>query len=121
MSKRRRKRSSTIASIWLPWPISRIDEAAKVLDSFPEVGGIEIIDQGQTIKVFRKEGDEDTNASHSRFRGLSAIKVTLKREFDDGSFIPERLIASGFRLKMFAEEEIDLEDVFLRITEGKTN
>jgi ABC-2 type transport system ATP-binding protein len=99
----------------------RIDDAAKVLDSFPEVGGIEVIDQGQTIRVFRKEGDEDSNASHSRFRGLSAIKVTLKREYDDGSFIPERLIASGFRLKMFAEEEIDLEDVFLRITEGKTN
>src|ERR1700677_108780 len=38
----------------------RIDEATKMLDSFPEVGGIEVIDQGQTIKVFRKEGDEDT-------------------------------------------------------------
>ena len=31
------------------------------------------------------------------------------------------LVKHGFRLKMLAEEEIDLEDVFMGITKGITN
>jgi ABC-2 type transport system ATP-binding protein len=50
-----------------------------------------------------------------------SIKVTLKDGQTDGSFIPERLIADGFKLRGFKEEEINLEDVFMRITKGITN
>ena len=49
------------------------------------------------------------------------IKVALRSDATDGSFLPERLIQAGHKLKMFKEEEIDLEDVFMGITKGITN
>ena len=49
------------------------------------------------------------------------IRVTLRDGEDDGSFIPEQLMAEKFRLRSFKEEEIDLEDVFMGITKGITN
>jgi ABC-2 type transport system ATP-binding protein len=51
----------------------------------------------------------------------ASMKVTLRDGQEDGSFIAERLIHDGFKLKGFKEEEIDLEDVFLGITKGITN
>ncbi len=71
--------------------------AAKKLQSYPEFESVELTDEGESIKV------------------------TMKIEDADGSFIPERLIAEGFKLKAFKEEEINLEDVFMRITKGITN
>jgi len=53
--------------------------------------------------------------------GGGSIRVALKDGFDDGSFIPERLIAERFRLQTFQEEKIDIEDVYMRITKGITN
>jgi ABC-2 type transport system ATP-binding protein len=47
--------------------------------------------------------------------------VALRDGNEDGSFLPERLIQAGFRIRMFKEEEIDLEDVFMGITKGITN
>ncbi|HEY7423879.1 MAG TPA: ABC transporter ATP-binding protein, partial [Gemmataceae bacterium] len=49
------------------------------------------------------------------------LRVTLSDSVHDGSFIPELILQNGMRLKMFKEEEIDLEDVFMRITKGITN
>ena len=49
------------------------------------------------------------------------VRVALKTGYDDGSFIPERLIAEKFKLQSFREEDIDIEDVFLTITKGITN
>jgi len=54
-------------------------------------------------------------------REAESFKVTLRDGCDDGSFIPERLIAEQFRLKSFQEEQINLEDVFMGITKGITN
>ena len=71
--------------------------AAKRLETYPEIDAVEL----------------ESNAE--------SIKVTLKDSQEDGTFIPERLIHEGFRLKAFKEEEIDLEDVFMRITKGITN
>lgn len=53
--------------------------------------------------------------------GGGFVRVALKDGHDDGSFIPERLIAERFRLRTFQEEEIDIEDVYMRITKGITN
>ncbi len=50
-----------------------------------------------------------------------SIKVTLNDGYDDGCFIPEVLIGEKLRLKMFQEEQINLEDVFMGITKGITN
>lgn len=71
--------------------------AAKMLSGFPEIEAVDMEDQGATVRATLADGQED------------------------GSFIPERLIQDGFRLKSFQEEEIDLEDVFLGITKGITN
>jgi len=53
--------------------------------------------------------------------GEDILRVTLKEDVPDGSFIADLLIKNGFRLKMLQEEEIDLEDVFMGITKGITN
>ncbi|HEY2783946.1 MAG TPA: ABC transporter ATP-binding protein [Fimbriiglobus sp.] len=73
------------------------ESAAKTLESFPEIGSVELIESGMAVKLVLREGHTD------------------------GSFIPERLIHEGFKLKSFKEEEINLEDVFMRITKGITN
>jgi ABC-2 type transport system ATP-binding protein len=75
----------------------RNEEAAKVLSGYPEIDGIDLLEQNKVIKVALRDGRED------------------------GSFVPERLIQAGFKLHMFKEEEIDLEDVFMGITKGITN
>jgi ABC-2 type transport system ATP-binding protein len=49
------------------------------------------------------------------------LLVTLREGVQDGSFIAETLIKSGFRLKMLKEEAVNLEDVFMGITKGITN
>jgi ABC-2 type transport system ATP-binding protein len=51
----------------------------------------------------------------------AVVRVALKTGLDDGSFIPERLIADRFKLQSFREEDINIEDVFLTITKGITN
>jgi len=75
----------------------RNEEAAKKLESYSEVGKVEVL------------------------ANSPALRVTLKDGCDDGSFIPERLIAERFKLRSFQEEEIDIEDVFMGITKGITN
>jgi ABC-2 type transport system ATP-binding protein len=49
------------------------------------------------------------------------LDVRLKDGHEDGSFLPERLIRDGFRLKGFKEKEVNLENVFMEITKGITN
>src|SRR5437763_247476 len=49
------------------------------------------------------------------------LLVTLGEGIQDGAFIAETLIKSGFRLKMLKEEAVNLEDVFMGITKGITN
>jgi ABC-2 type transport system ATP-binding protein len=49
------------------------------------------------------------------------LDVKLKDGVEDGSFLPERLIRDGFRLKSFKEKEVNLENVFMEITKGITN
>jgi ABC-2 type transport system ATP-binding protein len=71
--------------------------AAKALTGYPEVEGVEVLAEGETLKVTLRDGRED------------------------GSFLPERLIQAGYKLRSFKEEEIDLEDVFMGITKGITN
>ena len=71
--------------------------AAKRMQSFPEIEGAEVTADGAQIRATLRDGQED------------------------GSFIPERLIHDGMKLRSFKEEEINLEDVFMGITKGITN
>jgi ABC-2 type transport system ATP-binding protein len=75
----------------------RNDEAAERIRKFPEVESV--------------HPDPKT----------SALDVRLKDGHEDGSFIPERLVQAGFRLKAFKEKEVNIEDVFMRITKGITS
>ncbi len=47
------------------------------------------------------------------------IDVTLKKGVEDYSLIPSALIESGFKLKLFREEELNLETAFMMLTKGK--
>ncbi|HVK09439.1 MAG TPA: ABC transporter ATP-binding protein [Gemmataceae bacterium] len=75
----------------------RNPEAVKTLNGYPEIESIDLLEEGKIIKVALRDGR------------------------DDGSFLPERLIQEGYKIRMFKEEEIDLEDVFMGITKGITN
>src|SRR5215211_7726057 len=73
------------------------EEAAKAVSGYPEVESVDLLEDGKVVKVALRNGSED------------------------GSFLPERLIQRGYKIRMFKEEEIDLEDVFMGITKGITN
>ena len=75
----------------------RNEEAAKRMEAYAEVDSVKLDPKADTIEVRLKDGHED------------------------GTFIPERLIGDGFRLKAFKEKEVNLENVFMEITKGITN
>jgi ABC-2 type transport system ATP-binding protein len=49
------------------------------------------------------------------------ISVTLKPEVSDYSEFPTLLIQSGYKLKLFREEELNLETAFMTLTKGLGN
>ncbi len=71
---------------------ARTDEAAKLLSEQPIV--------------------ESLDTRHGR------LIVTLKQDCDDYLDLPGLLISSGFRLKLFHEEEVNLESAFMALTKG---
>lgn len=46
------------------------------------------------------------------------IEVTLKPDIQDYSDIPSALVSQGFALKLFREEEVNLETAFMELTKG---
>ena len=46
------------------------------------------------------------------------LEVAVKDGVTDFSFVPQRLIAAGYKLTMFKEEEVNLETAFMRLTKG---
>jgi ABC-2 type transport system ATP-binding protein len=70
----------------------RMADAANVLRQTPGIAGVAIDD--------------------------SLMHVTLSSEIIDFSFIPEKLISSGYRLTLIREEEVNLETAFMRLTKG---
>src|SRR5881398_2525023 len=55
------------------------EDAAKALAGYPEIDGVDLLDQGKVVKVALRDGKED------------------------GTFLPERLIQAGYKLHMFKE------------------
>jgi ABC-2 type transport system ATP-binding protein len=49
------------------------------------------------------------------------IKVVLKDNVNDGSFLANLLVENRFGVKTLKEEDVNLEDVFMGITKGITN
>jgi ABC-2 type transport system ATP-binding protein len=75
----------------------RDEEAAKVVRGYPEV---------ESVRQDPKTG---------------ALDVRLRPGHEDGSFLPERLIRDGYKLRAFKEKEVNLENVFMEITKGITS
>jgi ABC-2 type transport system ATP-binding protein len=48
----------------------------------------------------------------------AVIDVTLKAETDDYSDLPSALLDAKFKLKLFREEEVNLETAFMELTKG---
>ena len=46
------------------------------------------------------------------------LRITLSTDASDYTFLPEYIIQGGYRLTMLREEEVKLEDVFMKITKG---
>lgn len=62
--------------------------------------------------------DQRDEVEHIDVRKETVI-VTLKPEVDDYSFLPTLLIEHGFPIRLFREEEVNLETAFLQLTMGK--
>jgi ABC-2 type transport system ATP-binding protein len=75
----------------------RTEEAATKIREFPEV---------ESVKPDQKS---------------DSLDVRLKDGHEDGSFLAERLVHAGFRLRAFKEKEVNLENVFMEITKGITS
>lgn len=75
-------------------------------------------------------GDKNKEAADLLAQQSNIDNVELKEEFIvvkindpnvDYSFIPHILLQNGYRLRMFREEELSLEDAFMVLTKGITN
>jgi ABC-2 type transport system ATP-binding protein len=75
-------------------------------------------------------GDRNTEATELLRQQPKIDSVELKEEFIvvrindptvDYSFIPTLLLHNGYRLRLFREEELSLEDAFMVLTKGITN
>ncbi len=47
------------------------------------------------------------------------IEVELKPEVDDYTFVPQFLVEKGFKILVVREEEVNLEDAFMKVTKGQ--
>ena len=78
----------------------------------------------------RRPGDRVNIEADLLAKQSNIDNVELKEEFVvvkindpnvDYSFIPQILLQNGYRLRMFREEELSLEDAFMVLTKGITN
>ncbi len=72
--------------------------------------------KGDANKAFELLKENDA-AEAVRLEGERVI-LTLKPEVDDYSFLPTLLIENGFAVKLFREEEVNLETAFMELTKG---
>jgi ABC-2 type transport system ATP-binding protein len=100
----------------------------------------ELLVQGEVSEVMKRvrrntvlhisTGDRNVEAADMLRRQQNIEEVELKDEHIivrfadpniDYSFIPTLLMQNGYRLRMFREEELSLEDAFMVLTQGITN
>ena len=70
-----------------------------------------------------REGAAELLRSHPAVDGVEAdekIRVTLHEGHRDPSELAEVLLQAGYRINLLAEEEIDLETAFMKLTQGMT-
>jgi ABC-2 type transport system ATP-binding protein len=67
----------------------------------------------QAAALLSQEPDIENITAENGF-----LQVSLRTGIDDYSFIPQKLIANGYKLTMLKEEEVNLETAFMRLTKG---
>jgi ABC-type multidrug transport system ATPase subunit len=72
----------------------------------------------RAMEILKKHNDVDSIEPKPE---EELLIVTLKDGVSDGTFIADLVIQNGLKLRTLKEEEINLEDVFMRITKGITN
>lgn len=104
-----------------------IIERGKLIYSGPIKGVNAAASEARTfwVRVAEPSGPaRDLLAQRPETAGIEAVdgqlKVTLAEAVEDGSYIAETLVRGGVRLLELREDEIDLEEVFLRVTKGET-
>jgi ABC-2 type transport system ATP-binding protein len=80
--------------MWAKVPPEQHSRAIELLTARPEVRGVEDLQE--------------------------RLKVTLQNHDTDPSIISETLVAGGVKLRGLREDEIGLEEVFMRVTRGET-
>jgi len=80
---------------------------------------------GSVLEVQVSERTEEAVALLRSHRSIAEVTthddhlhVILTPEAEDHSFVAEYLITNGFRLISLHEEEVKLEDIFMKVTEG---
>lgn len=72
-------------------------------------------DQGQAIELLKTRSEVTAAEAQD-----GAIKVTLANHETDQSIVADTLVRGGARLIELREDELGLEEVFLRVTKGET-
>ena len=81
--------------------------AAKLLEQHEQVELIDIVEKVASPRTLT-----------SRTTQTPTLVVRLVPGTDDYSELPSALIAAGYRLKLFREEEVNLETAFMELTKG---
>ncbi len=89
---------------------------AEVMKKARERVRLHIQVNGDMQKAAKMIGEND--ASENTQVENDMIVVTLKPEVDDYSFLSKLIIENGFGLKLFREEEVNLETAFMELTKG---
>lgn len=93
----------------------RTEDAAKVLH---QMGGV------KRLSIVEEEAPAVTTAGSNGARpGAPTVRRVIHVAFEDSALhsatdIPNRLMNAGFRLTLFAEEKVNLETAFMRLTQG---
>jgi ABC-2 type transport system ATP-binding protein len=102
-----------------------IIERGELLYSGPVSDIVKRAKTGTIIQVSVAEHQEQAAALLSQHPAIDTVninngmmEVSLKTGNSDYSFLPQQLVASGYRLTMLKEEEVNLETAFMRLTKG---
>jgi ABC-2 type transport system ATP-binding protein len=76
---------------------------------------IQVTDGPDRAAALLEQHDDVTAVS---MKGPTII-ATLRKGVEDYSFLPSLLLEAGFRMKLFREEEVNLETAFMELTKGK--
>src|SRR4051812_8759043 len=102
-----------------------IIEQGELIYSGPVSDIIRRAKAGTVLQVGVSSGQEQAAALLSQDPNISEVvanngflQVSLKDGVSDFTFVPQRLVAAGYRLTLLKEEEVNLETAFMRLTKG---